>query len=275
MTSVISSSSKINPELSNIVGLKIVIKHSLNHSTCKIRMRKFLMLNILRWKFNRPANLERSQEIADSLLHKKQPLSFIFQCIYNKEEKKLEIIDGIHRYHAIKYLKENLEDNENNEWFYNSILLIECKINNTEGEIIDWFQSINKCSPVLDLYINKHDEKKEIVEEVVNVYYSKYTEHFKGLNPRIPNTSREKFTEIICYIYDTFNISLENKKLIIRILENINNDILDKVGSVNLSENKINRKLTKAQVDKCYKTGLFLFLTSKEKLYQLIAEYNL
>jgi hypothetical protein len=156
-----SSSTKTSSELSHFVGLKIVIKHSPTHCTCKIKMNNFLMLNILRWKFNRPANLERSQEIANSLLHKKQPLSFIFQCIYNKEEKKLEIIDGLHRYYAIKILKEQLEDNEQNEWFYNSCLLIECKINNTEGEVIDWFQSINKCSPVLDLYVNRNDEKRE------------------------------------------------------------------------------------------------------------------
>jgi hypothetical protein len=270
-----SSSTKTATELSHFVGLKIVIKHSPSHCTCKIKMNNFLMLNILRWKFNRPANLERSQEIADSLLHKKQPLSFIFQCIYNKEEKKLEIIDGLHRYYAIKILKEQLEDNERNEWFYNSCLLIECKINNTEGEVIDWFQSINKCSPVLDLYVNRNDEKREIVEEVVNEYYSKYTEHFKGLKHNIPNTSREKFTEIICHIYDTFHISLENKKLITKILEHINNDILDKIGSVKLSENKINSKLTKTQIDKCYKTGLYLFLATKEKLYQMIAEYKL
>jgi len=270
-----SSSTKTSSELSHFVGLKIVIKHSPTHCTCKIKMNNFLMLNILRWKFNRPANLERSQEIANSLLHKKQPLSFIFQCIYNKEEKKLEIIDGLHRYYAIKILKEQLEDNERNEWFYNSYLLIECKINNTEGEVIDWFQSINKCSPVLDLYVNRNDEKREIVEEVVNEYYSKYTVHFKGLNHNIPNTSREKFTELICYIYDSFNISLENKKLITKILEHINNDILDKIGSVKLSENKINPKLTKSQVDKCYKSGLFLFLATKNKLYQLITEYKL
>ena len=275
MATIISSSSSATPELSHFVGLKVVIKHSPNHCTCKISMRNFLMLIILRWKFNRPANLERSQEIAESLLHKKQPLSFIFQCIYNKQEKILEIIDGMHRYHAIKFLKEQLEDNERNEWFYNSCLLIECKINNTEGESIDWFQSINKCTPVSELYMDRNDEKREIIEEVVNDYYSKYTDHFKGLKHNIPNTSREKFTELICHIYDTFHISLENKKLIMKILKEINDDILDKIGSVELSKNKINPKLKKPQVDKCYKTGLFLFLASKEKLYQMIAEYKL
>ena len=63
--------------------------------------------------------------------------------------------------------------------------------------------------------------------------------------------------------------------MITKILEHINNDILDKIGSVKLSENKINSKLTKTQIDKCYKTGLYLFLATKEKLYQMIAEYKL
>ena len=236
-------------------------------------MRKFLKLKLTRWKFNRPSNFERAQEIAESLIHKQYPLSFMFQCIYNKTEQSLEIIDGLHRYHAIKYIETQLDDIENNQWFYNSVLLIEGKTNNTEGEVIDWFQSINKCSPVSDLYINSHDEKKDIIEEVVNKYYSnpKYHTHFRGLNPNIPNTNKEKFTDLLCYIYDTHNISLENKKTLYKLLEDINNSIKEKV--TNDDPKKFNKKITQKSMEKCYKTGLFLFLSTEDILKVLIRNY--
>ena len=260
--------------ITELVGLKIIIQHSKNHYTFKIKMKKFLKLKMLRWKFNRPPNHDRAKEIAESLLHKQYPLSFIFQCIYNKQDHGLEIIDGLHRFHAIKYLESQLEDNELNEWFYNSNLLIEAKTNNTEGEVIDWFQSINKCSPVSDLYLNSQDEKKEIVEEVVNKYYSnpKYNSHFRGLNPNIPNTNKEKFTDLVCYIYETHEISLENKKNIYKLLDNINKLIEEKVK--NDDPKKFNKKITQKSMEKCYKTGLFLFLSNEDEFKFLIRNYK-
>jgi hypothetical protein len=206
-------------------------------------------------------------------MSKKHPISFLFQCIYNLEENMFEIIDGLHRYHALKQLSERLEVNEMNSWFYNSILLIEIKYNSTKGEYIDWFEMINKCSPVLELYLHSHDEKKEIVEEVLNIYYSKYTKHFKGLKPNIGNTSKEHFTELVSYVYDHFHITMENKKMILKVLEDINKKILDIVSSNN--PKRFNTKISETSMKKCYETGLYLFLATKEKLILMIDEYNL
>jgi len=253
--------------------LKITIQHSPNHYTFKIKMRKFLKLKMLKWKFNRPPNHERAKEIAECLLHKKYPLSFMFQCIYNKQEHGLEIIDGLHRYYAIKYLDSQLEDNELNGWFYNSVLLIEAKTNNTEGEVIDWFQSINKCSPVSDLYINSQDEKKEIVEEVVKKYNADYSSHFTGARPYFYNTNIEKFTELICYIYEIHEISFENKQNIYKILEDINKSIEEKVKNDN--PKKFNKKITQKSMEKCYNSGLYLFLSNEDDLKILIRNYKL
>ena len=64
-----------------------------------------------------------------------------------------------------------------------------------------------------------------------NPYYSnpKYNSHFRGLNPNIPNTNKEKFTDLVCYIYETHEISLENKKNIYKLLDNINKLIEEEV----------------------------------------------
>jgi hypothetical protein len=236
-------------------------------------MRKFLEMTMLRWAYNRPANTERAIEIAESIMHKAEPLSFMFQCIYNTTESKLEIIDGMHRYYAIHNIHDCLGGSLLHEWFYNSVLLVEIKLNYTIGEVIDWFQSINKCSPVLDLYLSSNDEKKEIVEDVVNIYYAKYTIHFKGLNPNISNTSKEIFTEMVSYIYDTFHISIENKRLILKILEDINKEIKETVTTNN--PKRLNPKITNTAMEKCTKTQLYLFLATKDRLFQYIREYKL
>lgn len=251
-------------------GLKLVIKHSPNHITHKIKIRKFLKLHMKRWKFNRPKSIERVQEIAQSLLHKREPVSYLFYCTYSKDTQ-FEIIDGIHRYYALKSLAEILEDVEMNSWFYESYLLIETKTHHTQGQLIDWFQSINNSIPVSDLYLKADDdEKKEIIEEVVKTYYDKYKIHFKGSKPNIPNTSTEKFTELLSYIYDTFDVSFENKRMIINILEDINNYIQ---SSSNIK--RLNKKISDASLDKCKRTGLYLFLVTKEKMYELILNYKL
>jgi hypothetical protein len=260
--------------VSNLVGLKLVIQHSERHYTFKCKMRKFLELKMLKWKYNRPPNQERVEEIGDSLNEKNEKLSFIFQCIYNKEEHGLELIDGMHRYHAIKYLSSILEDNEENEWFYCSVLLIEAKVYNTEDkEVKVWFSAINNCIPVPDLYIDPDEQKREIVEEVVNKYYSVYTTHFRGVRPNIPNTNTERFTKLICFIYEQFDISIETKKNIYRILEDINKTIEQIVS--NDDPTKFNKKITQRTMEICYKTKMYLFLATKEKLYQMITDYKL
>jgi hypothetical protein len=167
-----------------------------------------------------------------------------------------------------------LEDNESNSWFYNSYLLLEIKYNYTKGEYIDWFETINKCSPVSEIYTNSHDERKEIVEEVVNIYYSKYNSHFTGaLKPNIPNTSREKFTDVVLYICDNFHISSENKKCILKILEDINKQISEIVTTHN--PKKFNKNITDKALEKCNLTGLYLFLSKPERLLILINDYKL
>ena len=272
MTDLVEMQTELQTKMMDM-GLKLVITHSDRHQTYKIKMKKFIKLNMVRWQFNRPANMERVEEISESLFGKRQPVFFIFQCIYNQDENLFEIIDGIHRYYALKKLNDMLEENETNSWFYNSYLLVEIKYNCSKGEYIDWFETINKCTPVSEIYTSSQNEKKEVVEEVVNIYYSKYNSHFKGTNPNIPNTSREKFTDVVLYICDNFHISSENKKCILKMLEDINKQIQQIVISNN--PKRFNPKITEKSLKKCNDTGLYLFLAKPEKLLVLINEYKL
>ena len=256
-------------------GLVPMIQHSLIHFTCTIHMIKLLELPTEIWLYNRPINLERVNNIADSLITKQQPLSIFLQCIFNKKTNCLEIIDGQHRYNAIKYVQTRLTNDGTNNWFYSSILPIEIKIYQPEDkEVKEWFCEINNCIPTPELYLDPKIEKKKAIEEILNKFYLQYNTHFTGaISPYIPNTNKENFTELICYIYDTADSSLEIKQYIYTIIDNINNLIEDKV--TNDDPKKFNKKINQKSMEKCYKTGLFLFLASKEKLYQMIAEYKL
>lgn len=255
-------------------GMKSVSKHSPNHNTFKIRVHKMTGLPIVRWEHNRPPNEERTEDIVQSLQHKSLPFTFHLSMIFNHKENRLEIIDGLHRYFAILSLSKSLEKTEQNQWFYESTMIIEIKINQTKGEIIDWFQTINNCSPASELYLNSTEDKVKLVEEVVNRYYSNhsYHSHFSGtLKPNIPNTNREFFTDFILHIVDTHNITLETKRKIDEILENLNQRIKKRVTEDN--PKLFNKKITKNAMEKCYKTEMFLFLSSKENLFEMVSNY--
>ena len=227
----------------------------------------------MRWEFNRPPNDERIEEIKQSLQHKSLPFTFYFSMIYNNKENRLEIIDGLHRYFAIINLSKILEKIEKNQWFYESTMLIEIKINQTKGEIIDWFQMINNCSPASELYLNSTEDKVKLVEEVVNRYYSNpsYHSHFSGtLKPNIPNTNREFFTDFILHIVDTQNITLETKSKIDEILESFNQQIKNSIAD---KPKSFNKKITEKAIEKCRKTNMFLFLATKEKLFEMVSKY--
>jgi len=255
-----------------------IIKHNNNHHICKIDMKEFLKINIRKWKYNRPPDMLRVEQIAKSLIDKKYPLSFMFQCIYNRDKNCLELIDGQHRYCVIQAIQEQtkkdfMEKHEINEWFYKSTLLIELKLNHTEKEIKEWFCVLNRTIPVPHLYIDPEDQKIEIVEEVVNKYYAQYILHFRSSDrPNIANTSKTRFTELICFIYEEFDISLEKKQLIYKILEDINKLIKNKVIN---DAKKFNKKITPKSIEKCSKTDLFLFLADEDILKNLIRKYEI
>jgi hypothetical protein len=116
-------------------------------------------------------------------------------------------------------------------------------------------------------------KKKEIVEEVVRKYNYDYGSHFTGTRPYFYNTNIEKFTELICYIYEIHEISIENKQNIYKILTDINKSIEDKVKNDN--PKKLNKKITQKSMEKCYNSGLYLFLCNEEDLKILIRNYKL
>ena len=91
MTDLVELQTELQTRLTEF-GLKLVISHTDRHQTYKIKMKKFIKLNMKRWQFNRPANMERVDEIGESLFGKRQPIFFIFQCIYNQEENLFEIM---------------------------------------------------------------------------------------------------------------------------------------------------------------------------------------
>ena len=209
---------------------------------------------IQNWKFNRPPDSIRVNEIALSIFQRKLTFDTMIYIDYNSDNNQYNVIDGIHRITALrKIYRENSKSpdfltgefgsNGDAEWLYNSYIIISIRFNNTDGELIDLFHSLNKCVPVPDLYINSRDEDKtKIIETLVKIWVRKYKAHFSpNQKPNRPNINRDTFIDILSEIYDKYNFDSNSQKEFNELIENTNSYI-----SINLP-----KKLTKYILHKC------------------------
>ena len=136
------------------------------------------------------------------------------------------------------------------------------RFNSTEGELIELFKTLNKSTPIPDLYIRDVvKEKRDIIENVANNWQVKYKTHFSSNNkPNKPNINRDRFIDLLEQIYNKYNINENNKNLLEEVLERANWNI-----SVNIP-----LKLSETIVKKCKDSGCWLFIYSDDKLLKII-----
>jgi hypothetical protein len=253
-----------------------VIIHSFNqdHFIIKCKINNLLEAPIVNWEYNRPPDLSRCPDIAKYMYNSKRPIDTLFYLNYNNIKKTFEVIDGIHRYTALKIIKTENDkptdflcpgdygSNKDAEWLLNQYILINIRFNCPLGILIEVFQNLNKSNPVPELYIrDTSKEKRNIIENIANAWQIKYKSHFSSHSkPNKPNINRDRFMELLDKIYDKYKINQENKFVLENLLDHANTSI----------RRNIPKKVTKSTLDKCQETGCYLFLMSLDKLENII-----
>jgi hypothetical protein len=258
---------------SQLKSCEILHKYNENHYIVKIQISDFLNSNIKNWKYNRPPDLIRCIDIAKYIFFSKKSVDSMFYLFFNNVNETFEIIDGIHRYNALKYIKQentkaidfitpgDFGNNNDAFWFYQQFIILNIRFNSLEEELIGAFKSLNKSNPVPELYFRDEvKERKEVIENIVKIWQAKYKPHFSSsIKPNIPNINRDRFIDLLDKLYDKYDIKSETQYVLEDALDNMNEYI----------KNNIPKKLSELIVKKCNETGCYLFLFKLEKLEEL------
>ena len=248
---------------------EIIHKYSDRHFILKIKVNDLLTTSITNWKYNRPPDMVRCADISKYIYLSKSPLDTMLYLNFNNKSKSFDVLDGIHRYTSLKIIKEkngsldfitpsDYGNNNDAGWLYESHIILNMRFNSTEGELIELFKTLNKSTPIPDLYIRDIvKEKRDIIENVANNWQVKYKSHFSSNNkPNKPNINRDRFIDLLEKIYNKYNINENNKNLLEEVLERANWNI-----SINIP-----LKLSQSIIDKCQTTGCWLFIYSDDKI---------
>jgi hypothetical protein len=249
--------------------MSIINQYNENHFLCNCKIDNIIDFNICKWEFNRPPDNIRVSDISN-YIHKGGSIDWIIYCTYISkigEISKIEVYDGMHRISAIKEYIHMYELSLNTRCaLRDSSILISIKINPTLGETIDAFQNINRCVSIPELYIDKSliiegiNIKKNIIEEIIQDWTNRFKSHFKSsMRTIIPNINRDIFIDIIDKIYDYYEIKTKHQ------LENILNS-----ANTHIKNNISNIKYTEPALNKCKKTGCYLFMIKQISLYSYI-----
>jgi len=255
----------------NFPSTVILHKYNANHYIIKVQIKDIVggNVNIMNWKYNRPPDMTRCVDIATYIYMSKKPIDSMFYLSYNNVNESYEVIDGIHRYTALKYLKDDyISYNELDKKLddavlvYEQYILLNVRFNSLEEDLIGVFKNLNKSNPVPELYFrDSAKERKEVIEAVVGQWQTKYKSHFSAnKNPNIPNANRDRFVELLDNLYDKLDINEERRYILEEALDNMNEYI----------KQHIPRKISDSTRKKCNETGCYLFLFKMEKLEEVI-----
>ncbi len=254
-----------------------------NHYLIKIKIIDLFTipsLTIERWEYNRPPDAIRCIEIAKYIYTSRQSFDTIIYTNFNTKKNTLEIVDGIHRYTALKIIYDEnhkqpdlltsepnyFGENGNAHWLYETYILLSVRIDATEGQLRDLFISINKSIPVPQLYIYDYNaEKVKIIEKIVLEYREKYKSHFSpNLRYNSPNINSEDFKNILDNIYEKYGLT--DKKIVLSELVDDTNIYISKNMTEHLKKkNKISEKI----LEKCQKSGCWLFIYKNDVLLKM------
>lgn len=270
----------IIPNIINETLPSSTILHSYSniHFIVKCKVLDIFKMNISNWKYNRPPDITRCNDIASYIYNRKSIVDSMIYILFNNKKKLYEIYDGAHRINALNIIKDNniLIINNNNDtninetkisdslnWLVESYIILNIKFNCTDSDIIESFKTLNKSSPVPDIYIrDETTERKKIIEQVAIKWQNKYNSHFvSSSRPYRPNTNRDRFIELLDNIYDKYKIGETERDL---------SQIMD-ASNYNISMNIPSKlKLTQQIIEKCSSTGCWIFIYSIEELKQKI-----
>jgi hypothetical protein len=253
---------------------QIVHSYSPTHHILKITLKDLLIAPIENWMYNRPPDMVRAADIAQYMTMFKKPMDSMFFFVYNTRQNRFDVIDGIHRFKALKMMytvqaESKTEDTVEEDLlsgFIESatlpyeVILINVRFNESDGNIIDLFKSLNKSCPVPELYLrDSAKDKKEVIEALVAKWQSgAYSRHFTAnLGNRRPYITRDRLINALDAAWDKYELTHESQGRLEEVLDAANAEVHD------LIEDPVRRKkegLTQLMVDICDTTGLYLFL---------------
>uniref|UniRef100_A0A6C0ITK3 Uncharacterized protein n=1 Tax=viral metagenome TaxID=1070528 RepID=A0A6C0ITK3_9ZZZZ len=248
-----------------------ILSYSPNHLVCKTTIQILLStVPITNWKYNRPPDAVRCNDIALYIYNSQTPIDTMMYLNYNNKTHTFEVLDGIHRFTALKKLYEennkplellcpgDFGSNGDAKWLYASPILLNIRFNATEGDLIETFKNLNKSQAVPDLYIKDNaKDKKEIIERIANEWQIKYKKHFSSSsNPITGNTNRNKFVELLDKLYDKYEIEEKGITKLNAILDNVNSYLM----------RNIPKKVSGDIRFRCSESGCYLFLLKNDVL---------
>lgn len=286
-------SDKINVAFSyNFQHSSIICSANENIKICNIKLSSLLNAHVINWEYNRDPDVVRIPEIAKYIYESKARIQTMFYLNYNFKHDRFEIIDGIHRYCALKMLKSLYDEDgliiddrlrnengdnitswfnpgENIDWLLNSEVIVQINFKSTYNELIILRDDINHSQPMPILVRPSLDiEKNGIINRIADDYIHKYKKCFGTSSDETylrnnRKTSRDKFIVLLSKMYDKYNINAERIGTLQQRLEIAN----DKIRS-ELLENKI--KCNETIKNRCRETRCYLFLYKDCDLEELI-----
>jgi len=195
----------------------------------------FKTLDVKQWKFNRPPDWSRLEEIR-SWISEHKKMDGLLNLAYIQGEG-LVCFEGNHRRLALQDIDIQV--------------LVDILWNATDEGIVQEFRRLNKSVCVPDLYISEtRYELKEQIEKAVLEFRKKYSsmESPSG-RPQRPNFNRDKFTNELFRLHKELGLSVDT--------------LLQKLDLLNESLKKQDKsKLSNSVQEKCEKSGLWLFAWS-------------
>ena len=242
---------------------ELIHRYSPNHVLMKCAVADLFNTNIKKWKYNRPPDITRCREIAQFVLSRRPTIDWMFYAIYENSTDTVYLLDGLHRFTALKIIhdenKANLEDISH---ILSQHVIISIRIDVTDGEAIDIFQQINKSNPVPELYLQNADQdKKTVIEEIANKWMINYRGHF-STNPRpnVPNTNRDRFIEFLDSMYQKMELTRETSYKLNYKLREMNEHM----------QTNPPPKLSAKTLEKCQQSGCYLFIVKPDVLLDIL-----
>jgi len=270
-----------------IPNSQVLIRYSEKHSLVVTNVQTLLSLNIVNWKRNRPAEMQRCEEIAADISLRKPVLDSMFYFHYVNEDTesvgKFECLDGIHRYTALSLLhkecskpldllhsSDSLSPKESIDWLYKRTVLLNIREGYTAEELTEIFRNINNCVPVPVTYLEEFDERKrKCAEAVASHLQIRYRSHFvveknAQHKPNRPNITRNRLVNMITELYDSLKSEdMEDTEILSEIQRWIENTNL-------YIQNHLIIGIPSSILEKCRKSGCYLFLYKPCEILQII-----
>jgi hypothetical protein len=257
----------------------IIHKYNSNILLVRVKIADLLNAPIINWCQNRDPDMIRIPDIASYIYHKQKPIETILYLSFNYKKQKFDIIDGIHRYMALKYIKEKnsiISDNSNDHefgcnsnasWLYNSDIILNIRFNADTGELITLREILNKTQPMATVLMNDMSTenlvRKDIIEKIATEWQIKYTKNFSSSNDESYMktngvTNRTNFITLLGIIYEKYNIDISRINILRQVLEEGNLRMKEKVNLTNMGSSKARLR--------CRETGCYLFMYKNNQL---------